>query len=152
MINQTEPYLMLQRVRLLSEAVAWLDTFRTSPNLRRMILDMIRDDQLKAEGVDANDEVIGFYSWTTSRINPKKRFNTPYTLDDTGSFYKSMFVQVLVDRLIIDANSGTFTEMQEQEWWRDDILGLTDENLQKLIEEVKQSYIDYARRILFKGR
>lgn len=117
-----------------------------------MILDMIRDDQLKAEGVDANDEVIGFYSWTTSRLNPKKRFNTPYTLDDTGSFYKSMFVQVLVDRLIIDANSGTFTEMQEQEWWRDDILGLTDENLQKLIEEVKQSYIDYARRILFKGR
>jgi hypothetical protein len=38
--------------------------------------------------------------------------------------------------------------MQNQEWWRNEILGLTDENLDKYSEKIKEGFIDYARKIL----
>jgi hypothetical protein len=148
-LKATEPYIRAKRAKtLLNEGIVWLDTFR-SGQVRKKILDWIRLDQLKARGVDANDEVIGFYSFLTSRINPQKRFNTHYTLEDTGDFYRSMFIQVLIDSLIIDANTE---KMEDQEWWRDSILYLTEDNLQRLADVYKEALQAEARRILVDGR
>lgn len=148
-LKVTEPYIRAKRAKnLLNEGIVWLDTFR-SGQVRKKILDWIRLDQLKARGVDANEEVIGFYSFLTSRINPQKRFNTHYTLEDTGDFYRSMFIQVLIDSLIIDANTE---KMEDQEWWRDSILYLTEDNLQRLADVYKEALQAEARRILVDGR
>jgi hypothetical protein len=148
-LKATEPYIRAKRAKtLLNEGIVWLDTFR-SGQVRKKILDWIRLDQLKARGVDANEEVIGFYSFLTSRINPQKRFNTHYTLEDTGDFYRSMFIQVLIDSLIIDANTE---KMEDQEWWRDSILYLTEDNLQRLADVYKEALQAEARRILVDGR
>jgi hypothetical protein len=148
-LKVTEPYIRAKRAKnLLNEGIVWLDTFR-SGQVRKEILDWIRLDQLKARGVDANEEVIGFYSFLTSRINPQKRFNTHYTLEDTGDFYRSMFIQVLIDSLIIDANTE---KMEDQEWWRDSILYLTEDNLQRLADVYKEALQAEARRILVDGR
>jgi hypothetical protein len=148
-LKATEPYIRAKRAKtLLNEGIVWLDTFR-SGQVRKKILDWIRLDQLKARGVDANDEVIGFYSFLTSRINPQKRFNTHYTLEDTGDFYRSMFIQVLIDSLIIDANTE---KMEDQEWWRDSIVDLTEDNLQRLADVYKEALQAEARRILVDGR
>ena len=148
-LKETEPYIRAKRAKtLLNEGIVWLDTFRNG-QVRKKILDWIRLDQLKARGVDANEEVIGFYSFLTSRINPQKRFNTHYTLEDTGDFYRSMFIQVLIDSLIIDANTE---KMEDQEWWRDSIVDLTEDNLQRLADVYKEALQAEARRILVDGR
>ena len=132
----------------LKEGVVWIDTF-SNPQLKTMILDWIRQDQLKAKGVDADGDVIGFYSLTTSFINPRKKFNTRFTLEDTGEFYRSMFIITLRDALIIRADTD---KMEDQEWFTTRILELTDENIQRLRVIYKKKLQDYARDVLLGRR
>lgn len=147
-LRKGEPYLRAKAAKLrLSHGLVWINTFR-KPQLRNQILDWIRDDQLTQKGIDKNNEVIGFYSLTTSFIDSTKTFNTHYTLDDTGQFYRSMFIRVLLDAIIIDADT---LKMEDKEWWRNEILGLTDDNLQKLIEIYKTTLISYARKLLVRS-
>ena len=145
-IGQSKLHEIVRRRRLLSESVIWFNAFDT--DLKNTILNWIREDQLRAKGIDADGDVIGFYSLTTSFINPAKNFNTHYTLEDSGSFYKSMFVKVFSDRILIDANSESYTEMQDQDWFTDRILNLTDEHIQLLKGEIKQKYIEAVRKVL----
>ncbi|MBU3660998.1 MAG: hypothetical protein FGM14_14070 [Flavobacteriales bacterium] len=146
MIEQTPIYQLLLRTRALKNSVAWYDAFRNSSNLKGQILDWIRNDQLRENGIDEFGNVIGYYSSLTSQINPKKKFNTHYTLEDTGDFYKSMFIRVFYDAITINANAD---KMEDKEWWSNSILGLTDENLSKFVDKLRDQYILYARRILF---
>lgn len=145
-IGQSRLHEMLRRGRLFSEAVVWFETF--DPALRNKILDWIRDDQLRKRGVDGDGNVIGYYSYMTSLINPKKKFNTHYTLEDTGAFFRSMFVKVLRDRIEINADADKEDENLFEKYGTK-IIKLTDENFEKLKAEVKDSYIKEARRLLF---
>jgi hypothetical protein len=38
--------------------------------------------------------------------------------------------------------------MEDQEWWSESILGLTEENIGNYAEMVKEKYIEYARKTL----
>jgi len=145
-IGQSRLHEMVRRRRLLSGALVWYESFDT--DLKNKILNWIREDQLRKEGVDADGDVIGYYSLTTSFIDPIKKFNTHYTLDDSGSFYQSIFIQVLSDRIVFDANSETFKKMKDQDWYSDRILNLTDENIEKLKVEIKAKYIESVRKVL----
>ena len=145
-IGESKMHKMLRRRRLLSDAVIWFETFDT--DLKVQILDWIRKDQLLAKGVDATGEIIGTYSLTTSLINPQKRYGSPFTLNDKGDFFRSMFVAVLLDEIKIDANSASFAEMKLQDWYTDEILGLTDENLQKLKKRVEARYLEAIKKAL----
>lgn len=135
----------LNKTKLLFDSIAWLEAF--TPDLRlKMVKEWLQKDQLTGKGVDSNGEIIGFYSLATEFISEgRKQEGDHFTLDDSGAFYASTFVRVLIDSVIFEADSG---KMEDQEWWQNEILNLTDENLQKLIEEVKVKYIDYARRTL----
>jgi hypothetical protein len=140
----------LRRVRLLSETLAWVETFDTAT--KEQVLDWIREDQLRSKGVNKFGEVIGYYSRSTESISKgKKRFNTHYTLFDTGDFYRSMFVTVTGDSLFINANAKKGQDDLFQKFGTS-IIGLTDENFAKLKEKVKTSYIEYARKTLFGNR
>lgn len=144
-ILNTAPAQMSRRARLfLKDSLIWVDTFR-SGQMQKMILDWIRRDQLTDEGVDGDGEFIGFYSFTTALSDSRKGFNEPYDLNDTGAFYASMFIDVLRDALIIDADT---VKMEDQEWWTERILELTEESLEKLRNVYKQKVVDYAKRIL----
>jgi hypothetical protein len=146
MIEKTAPYLLCQRAKMLSESVAWFDAFKFN-NLKGQIIDWIQNDQLMKKGVDENDEVIGYYSFVTQQISKgKKKFNEPYNLKDTGDFYRSMFVRVFLDAFTVNADAD---KMEDKEWWREEILGLTDESLSKFVEQLRNSYIRYARKVLF---
>jgi hypothetical protein len=114
---------------------------------QEMILQMIKIDQLQKRGVDATGDVIGYYSLVTSLINPKKKFNTHYTLEDSGYFYFSMYVKVLMEEIQINAD-GQKDEENIIEKYGSKILNLTDENLQKLIERTKKAYIRELKRVL----
>lgn len=149
MLEQTAVYSMLERVNQLSSAVAWFDAFKFS-DIKRMIIEMIQKDQLFERGVDGNNEVIGFYSYATEIASKgKKQQGTHYTLFDTGEFYKSMFIVVLSDALLIKADTNKF---DDQVWFSNDIIGLNDESMIKFVSKLRQSYIRYARKVLFENR
>lgn len=144
-ILNTAPAISAKRAKLfLKDSIVWIDTFR-SGQMQKQILDWIRQDQLTVEGVDADGEFIGFYSFSTALSDSRKGFNEPYDLNDTGAFYASMFIEVLKDELIINANSA---KMEDQEWWTERILELTEESLEKLRDVYKERIIIYAERIL----
>ncbi len=110
--GQSRLHELVNRRRLLSDAVIWYESFDV--NMKQFMIDLVQTDQLRSRGVDADGDVIGFYSALTASINPIKKFNTHYTLEDTGDFFRSMYIQVLSDRVLIEANSQSFNEMQEQ--------------------------------------
>lgn len=147
-IFSTAPAISAKRASfLLKDSLVWFDTFR-SAQVKKTILDWIRLDQLFEEGKDGDGKFIGFYSFTTASNDSRKTFNEPYTLKDTGKFYASMFIITLRDALIIEAN---ITDIEDQEWWRDQILELNAENMEKLRELYKQNVIRYAKRVLLEG-
>ena len=135
----------LKKALTLNAATAWVEAF--DPTLQKEILiTWLQRDQLFTEGVDSDGLVIGYYSNGTEEMTlGRKKAGDRFDLFDTGDFYASMYIFVLKDEIVIDADSD---KMESKDWWRDKILGLTDENIIKLQAKVKEKYISYARRIL----
>lgn len=150
MVLETAAGEILKKANHLSDLVAWFDALH--PNVKKMILDWIRDDQLMANGEDEDGDIIGIYSRATEAFSGgKKQEGDPFNLNDTGEFYRSMFVQVLTDGLIIDGNTTKMENSFSQTngyWWHDGILGLNDENLEKLAWVIQERYINYTRKTL----
>ena len=140
---------MLNRGRLLYDSLAWRYAFDAAT--KEFILDMIQNDQLKGQGIDKNGEIIGLYSEVTEMINPEKLAGTPYTLNDTGDFYRSMYVAVFNDRAEINADPVKSPEDNLFEMYGTGIIGLTQPNLERLRERIKIKYIEYYRKTLFGG-
>lgn len=144
MIGNTNIDIHLKKAVLLDDSIAWIDAH--SDEVKEEILNLIRDEQLMEEGVDANNDIIGTYSYLTEVLSGgRKRMGDPYNLNDTGAFFRSMFIKVLSDSILIDADSA---KMEDQNWWSVDILGLTEENLDIYAKMVKENFILYARRVL----
>lgn len=144
-IGNTVVEKMLRRAKSLSEVEAWLKTFDTST--KKQILDWIKIDQLQKEGVDSTGKIIGYYSYATELITKgRKQQGEHFTLLETGDFFRSMYIQVFQNEIFINGNTQ---KMENKEWFSNEIIGLTDENFRKLKEIIKNSYIDYARKILF---
>ena len=74
-----------------------------------------------------------------------------YTLFDTGDFYNSFVI--FVGKQVFEIEADTI-KMENENWWvrnnisKDAILGLTDENKDKLAQKVKEKYINEARILL----
>jgi hypothetical protein len=135
-----------KRRALLSEGKVWIDTFRNDTQFRKWVLDLIRQDQLFEKGIDSEGDVIGFYSFSTAQSNPSKRFNTHYTLKDTGRLYASMFLVVTADYFEVRWDDE---KIRDQEWWSDKILGFTDESIEKISKAYTERLLEYAERLLF---
>jgi len=150
MVNvlDTEIGARLKRTKLLFDSVIWFDS--VDGNVRRMILHWIQNDQLRMKGIDEDGDIIGWYSQLTEILSGgKKKFNTHYTLEDTGEFFRQMFVIVLNDSLVIDSDGADksngdnlFTK------YGDGITGLTDENMEKLVAVLRIKYIQNTRKVL----
>ena len=106
------------------------------------ILDLNSIDQLFDKGINKDNVVVGFYSKATESINPKKKAGSHFTFKDTGDFFRSFGLTYESDGIVINAdgqkkNDNLFVK------YGDNILGLTDENLQKLINEIKKHLPTY---------
>ena len=147
-VMETEIGVILRKTRLLSDTIAWYDS--VDGNVRRQILNWIQIDQLFNRGIDSTGTTIGWYSQLTEILSGgEKKFNTHYTLKDTGQFYKQMFVVVLKDALVIDSD-GAYKENGDNlfQKYGENIVGLTNENLGKLQNILRQKYIIWARKML----
>lgn len=140
---------LLKRTKKISEEKIWKKSFNAK--LKKTILDWIRNDQLQ-KGVDEDGDIMGLYSEWTEMMNPEKIAGTPYTLKDTGDFYKSLFIDVLSDEFVIDGDGLKIDENGKKtdlfKWLGDGIVGLTEKNKEKLVEELKIKYVENVRKIL----
>jgi hypothetical protein len=86
------------------------------PEIQKFIIRLNLVDQLYTEGLDANDKIIGTYSYLTALSKGEehyiynglvsvKKYDEPYTLYETGEFYESFKVKVLKDGFVIEANT-----------------------------------------------
>lgn len=145
-IGNTKVDNLLRRVKLLSETIAWVKAFDTTT--KEQVIEWIQKDQLMSKGIDKKGDVIGYYSLTTELISQgKKKYNTHYTLFDSGDFYRSMYVAVYRDMIEINADADK-GEDNLFEKFGTGIIGLTDENFSKLKKIIQRSYINYAREVL----
>jgi len=151
MINvmDTEIGSLLRRTKLLFDASIWYDS--VDSNVRRMILHWIQNDQLREQGIDEDGDVIGWYSQLTEILSGgEKKFNTHYTLEDTGEFFRQMFVIVLNDSLVIDSDGADKSNGDNifDKFGGPKIIGLTDENMEKLVAVLRVKYIENTRKVL----
>lgn len=147
-VMATEVGTVLKRARTISEAQIWFDS--VDGNVRRLILFWIQNDQLREQGIDEDGDVIGWYSQLTEILSGgKKKFNTHYTLEDTGEFFRQMFVIVLADSLVIDSD-GADKDNGDNLFnkYGQGILGLTDENMDKLVAVIRVKYLQNIRKVL----
>jgi hypothetical protein len=130
----------------------WYAVF-SDVKFKETILNWIKQDQLIRQGIDENGRVIGRYSEFTERVDPRKVAGTPYTLYDTGEFFRSMFISVLYDAsIVIDADAdktdytGAVTNLFDK--FGEGIVGLTEFNREKLIYECIERFNSEARAVL----
>jgi hypothetical protein len=154
MLKQTLLYKRVSRMSKLDELRMFRIIFQNK-EIERMIIDLNTIGQLM-EGVNSQGEQLsdigGAYSPITMELSRKKgrpkRSATTINLRDTGEFYRSFRVTVRDSEIVISANTrkptGDLTNR-----WGDDILGLTDENKQKLINFAKVKYLQYLKRTIW---
>ena len=146
MLKNTPIYQTLSNARMLSEVDAWMKSIDI--DVKKDIIRFIQDDQLTQKGIDGDGDVIGLYSRATEMMtNGRKREGDRYNLNDTGAFYRSMYVRAMIDSIFIDANpikdkDNLFLKYGEN------IIMLTDENLQIISQKIKQKIIDYTINFL----
>lgn len=144
MIGKTAIDYFLKNNKMLIDAEAWFEAH--DREVKDMIIKLIQEKQLIESGIDSEGRVIGYYSALTEILSEgRKKQGDPYNLEDTGDFFMSMFVQVLAEGIIINAD---YAKMQGQDWWDLNILNLTEENLNKYVAKIKENYIIYAREVL----
>lgn len=111
------------------------------------IIELNTTEQLFAKGIDSKgvklEDIGGKYSEYT--IFLKNIQNLPIdhiTLYSTGDFYESFNVIVEKDGFTIEANTIKGGD-DLQDRWGNDILGLTDESINELVNVIIPKFIDY---------
>lgn len=152
----TDLGILLNRARTLRSESIWRKVM-SDVNIQRKILeDYIQEDQLFSQGVDEDGAIIGTYSYVTELINPQKQEGSPYTLKDTGDFYRSMRIVVLNDSILVEADGLKTDETGETtdiiQLYGEGILGLTDENKTRLARELIDRYYIEVQSVLLGNR
>lgn len=128
----------------------------SNTGLQRDIMDLNTQDQLYDKGIDSKGKSLGQYSGATIEGMPgiflgKKdkgqRFDH-ITLNDTGEFYHSWKFKNNSDNIVLsaDATKGD-TDLTKE--FGNEIIGLTEENLQKVREWVVPDIIKNVRSDIF---
>lgn len=146
-IGNTKIHKLIRNGKRLSELEAWYKTF--DGDTKTKIVNWVREEQIRQQGEDSKGDVIGYYSFATEFItNGEKQEGEPYSLYDTGETYRSLYLVVLRDAIVIE---GDFSKMDDQQWWSEDIYKLNENHVNRLRELVKNSFIAYVKQTLFRG-
>jgi hypothetical protein len=141
MLKETVIYEYLKHATKLNEDFAWFYAF-SEQSIKDEIIRLIQQEQLQ-KGIDGNGDIMGYYSLFTEWITyGSKQEGDPYTLEDTGAFYNSMFVKIGNDYFIVDADGQKDDENLFVKFG-EDIIGLTDENIENLAQIVAQKYVEW---------
>ena len=119
--------------------------------IKDLVTHLNTDEQLGKERVDSLGAHLGVYSHATEQFSGgRKKAGEFINLNDTGEFWDSWQVTITEAFIQIDANpfKGETNLFKE---YGIEIVGLTDESLQILINEATKLYIEYFRQNLLPG-
>jgi hypothetical protein len=123
----------------------FINTILKDSKIQGFILDLNRENQLFNQGIDANKKklktfgasITGKEVYAAKTILIKEAKGQPtdrVTLKDTGAFYESF--KIIINEMDFEISANTMkdgTDLMDY----GEILGLTDESLQLLIEKIK---------------
>ena len=132
---------LTKKVKQLDEGVI-LNKLIANAEVRKFILNLNTKDQLFIKGVDSNNVGLGLYAPSTVQSKLDRGVPVPadshITLFDTGEFYSTFVIVPGKDFFEIDANPiREDTNLFEQ--YGEEIVGLNDENLQKVIDLFRET-------------
>jgi hypothetical protein len=121
---------------------------QVSKQFEAEILDMNTQEQLFNKGIDADGDSLGKYATLTKQI--KAGLGQPtnrVTLKDTGDFHDSFFARFVGKNIAIGATDEKAEKLEDR--YGKAIYGLTDDNLQEVIDMVRPEMInEFRKRIL----
>lgn len=143
------------RKRLLKLDEAYLlKLIFVDPAFKKLIIELNTNDQLYNKGIDSLGRELGNYSPATiegtknfpGKIEKGQRYDH-ITLNDTGKFYESFKVTLKGTEIIITAQTlKEDTDLLKE--WGEEILGLTNENLQRVIDKAREILVPKVREYL----
>lgn len=142
-------YNLYKVIATLSDDNLWFNA--VDGRVKEFVIQMNTIDQLYEEGVDSLGRSLGDYAPFT--VEKKKQKGDRYdhiTLKDTGAFYDSWVVKVDRKGLLLDADDSSKYDEPLFKVWGEDVLGLTDENMEKLALIIRENYINYVREQLLR--
>lgn len=126
----------LAKAKTLDPAKVSNALFRFIKSIEKQILDKNRE-QLYEDSQDIHGQAIGFYSYATEQItNGRKKAGDPFDAKDTGDLFKQMYLQEVSGVIRFGSKSPHLADiLKSKSWLSKDILGLTDQNLNEIIQE-----------------
>ena len=155
--NIMTDYLGQQKTRLTGLNI-WIEIV-DHEEVKNFIINLITEDQLFDKGIDGTGAPLEAsdgrtaYSPRTVQIKSTKGGKSGkvsnITLYDTGDYYESHEVKVDNTSFTVDANpiKGDGTNLFEV--WGDEIIELTDENMDLLIDFLLEKTVTYTRETIF---
>jgi len=143
-------YQQLQKAKKLNHNKVSKDIFRYIRSIEKYIVDLNRD-QIEKDSQDIYGKAIGFYSQATDLITGgRKKAGDPFTGKDTGNWLKAFYMQEVSGVLRFNSSDPkTSVILKSDAWLSDELFGLTDENLQKVIDEkLLPFFLEYIRKEL----
>jgi len=138
-------------IKDLEKVDATVNRILSRKDVRQFIISMNTNEQLFDDGINSLGVKLedvrgdGYTDLTISIKESKGQPTDRVTLKDTGAFYESFRIKLNKDsfEIIADTNKGDTDLLQE---WGRDILGLTDENLQRLIDKIRTELREVIRQ------
>ena len=92
--------------------------------------------QINKDSQDIYGNAIGFYSRATEFLSlGQKKAGQPFTGEDTGSWLSRFYVTVLDNTFFFGSTDPKTDDILDSPYWlSSDLFGLTDENLQMVID------------------
>jgi len=137
-------------IKGINEAVVSRELFDFIRSIESDFVDLNRK-QLNENSKDIYGQAIGFYSKATEVITKgAKKAGEPFDAKDTGSFLNKMYARIEQDRVVFGStDSKVELIMNSDNWLSHDLFGLTDDDLNKVInEKVLPFMIDNYRKHL----
>lgn len=131
---------------------------RREKTIQKWIISLNQFEQLFDKGIDADGQKIYTYNHADGEVYAVKTLikkvktgipDDKVTFFQTGKFYKTFKILTDNKSFTITANFDLYGTNEINRWVNTEhILGLTDENMQLLIDELTKKLIEYLREVL----
>lgn len=140
----------IEKAKQLNPEKVSKDLFKFIRSIEKQILDKNKE-QIFENSQDIHGQAIGFYSYATEQITKgRKKKGEPFDGKDSGDFFNKMYMQEVSGVIRFGSKSPHYADiLKSKSWLSKDILGLTDESLNELIQtELLPFIISHYRKIL----
>lgn len=146
-------YALTRNIQKLNDIFIGIAVFNHQ-TVKDFIIELNTQGQLFDKGEDSLGNLLPTYSKVTELISGgKKKAGTPFTLKDTGDFYKTFFVTVNsngdfdINANTLKADNGQITDLEDIA--SPFIIGLSNESKEKLSRFLVSIIQELTRKTLF---